>query len=117
MFFEALLELPTAKYEKAIKTSTFTGRADAVHQGLVIEYERPRSFRHAPKRDEAVRQACEYLTGLTPGAQAQIQKATHPSLFPGEVTYSQEQEEGLAANVGLATDGERFIFVQPLGKR
>src|ERR1700693_698145 len=31
---EALPELPTPKYEKAIKTSTFTGRADAVHQGL-----------------------------------------------------------------------------------
>ena len=92
---EALPELPEPKYEKAIKTSTFTGRADAVHQGLVIEYEKPGSFRHAAKQDEAVGQVFDYLTGLTLGAQAQVQKTTRPSLFPAEVAYTQEQEDAL----------------------
>ena len=114
---EALPDLPTPKYEKAVKTSTFKGRADAVHQGLVIEYEKPRSMRAASRCDEAVQQVCDYLTGFALGEKGKHQKASDPALFPSEVTYSQEDEERLAANVGLATDGERFIFVQRRGKR
>ena len=43
VFRAALPELPVPKYEQAIKTSTFQGRADAVHQGVVVEYEKPKS--------------------------------------------------------------------------
>src|SRR5712692_9185117 len=57
-----LSDLPTPKYEQAIRCSTFNGRADAVHQGLVIEYEKPRSMRGQARREEAVQQVCEYLT-------------------------------------------------------
>jgi hypothetical protein len=114
---EALPELRTARYEKAVKTSTFRGRADAVHQGLVIEYEKPRSMRSARKQEEAIQQACDYLTGFTLGEEAKIQKASQPTLFPSDIIYSQEEEERLAAHVGLATDGERFIFIQRRGKQ
>lgn len=114
---DALPDLPKPKYEKSVRTSTFRGRADAVHEGLVIEYEKPRTMRRAAKRDEAIQQVCDYLTGFTLGEQAKHQKPGGDGLFPSEITYSQEEEERLAANVGLATDGERFIFVQRLGKR
>jgi hypothetical protein len=52
---DVLPDLPQPKYEKEVKTSTFTGRADAVHQRLVIEYEKPRSMRSAKRRDGAIR--------------------------------------------------------------
>ena len=114
---EALPDLPTPKYEKSVNTSTFRGRADAVHQGLVIEYEKPRSMRRAGHFDHAVKQVCDYLTGFTLGPTARHQNPDEPTLFPPEVIYSQEEEEQLAANVGLATDGERFVFVQRRGKQ
>jgi hypothetical protein len=112
----ALPELPTPEYEKSVRTSTFMGRADAVHRRLVIEYERPRSMRAAAHRAEALQQVCDYITGLTLGAQAKSQIA-EPGLFPPEITYSQPEEERLAANVGLVTDGEQFVFVQRRGKK
>src|SRR5688500_8253800 len=62
---ETLPDLPTPKYEKGVQTSTFRGRADAVHQGLVIEYEKPGSMRRAKHRDKAVQQVCDYLTGFS----------------------------------------------------
>jgi SAM-dependent methyltransferase len=38
-------------------------------------------------------------------------------VFPPETSYSQEEEEVLAAHAGLATDGEHFVFVQRRGRR
>ena len=114
---DALPDLPIPRYEKSVKTSTFKGRADAVHQGLVIEYEKPRSMRAAPKRDQAIQQVCDYLTGFALGEQGRHQKADPSGLLPPDITYSQDEEERLAATVGLATDGDRFVFVQRLGKK
>lgn len=110
---DALPELPVPKYEKTIKTSTFSGRADAVHRGLVIEYEKPGSMRLEAKCKEAVGQVCDYMTGLTLGDAA---KSKGKGLFDSKADYSQEEEEQLSAYVGLATDGQRFIFVQRRGK-
>lgn len=101
---EALPELPQPKYEASVKTSTFVGRADAVHRHLIIEYKKPRLLRQAPKRQEAIDQASAYVETLTLGEDA----TTAP--------LSQEQEERLSATVALATDGERFIFLQRRSK-
>jgi hypothetical protein len=114
---EALPDLPTPQYEKSVKTLTFRGRADAVHEGLVIEYEKPRSMRQASKREEAAQQVCDYLTGFTLGSEAKHQKSSEPTLFPADVIYSQAEEERLAAHVGLASDGEQFVFIQRRGKQ
>jgi len=118
IFREVLPDLPAPKYEKAVKTSTFKGRSDAVHQGLVIEYEKPRSMRNKAKREEAIKQVCDYITGFTLGEEAKHQEPTDQMSLLGEaVSYSREEEERLAANVGLATDGEQFVFVQRKGRR
>ena len=34
---EAVPDLPVPKYEQAVRTSTFFGRADAVHHGLILQ--------------------------------------------------------------------------------
>ena len=102
----ALPDLPTPKYEKALKTSLFSGRADAIHQKLVIEYERPKSLRSPTKVGEALQQAYDYITGLTLGTEsADAGSAARGSL-------GRDDEERLSAAVGLVTDGEKFIFVQ-----
>lgn len=106
---DALPDLPTPKYEKAVKASTFRGRADAVHHGVVIEYEKPRSMRSAKVREHAVKQACDYLTGFALGDSAK--------LGDGKATYSQDEEERLAANVGIAVDGETIVFIQRRNKQ
>ena len=109
---KALPELPTPKYEKSIRTSTFYGRADAVHQGLVIEYEKPGSMRARGHVEQAVDQVCSYMVALGLKAAAQGRKRKDEGSFNKEESYSQEQEECLSAFVGLATDGETFVFVQ-----
>jgi N-6 DNA Methylase len=83
----------------------------------VIEYEKPRSMRQASKREEAVQQVFDYLTAFTLGSEAKHQKPSEPTLFPADVIYSQAEEEHLAANVGLASDGEQFVFIQRHGKQ
>ncbi len=115
---EVLPELPQPKYEKAINTSTFTGRADAVHQRLVIEYEKPRSMRSAKRRDEAIGQVYDYLTGLALGEKSKAQKVADRTLFDlEEISYSQDEEERLAGHVGIATDGETLVFIHRRAKR
>jgi N-6 DNA Methylase len=106
---EALPELPKPKYEKSLKTSTFTGRLDAIHQGVVIEYKKPKLLKSAAERDKALGQLCGYLERLGLGDDARPDEDA-----PG---YTQEQEEKLAANVGLATDGGHFLFVQRRAKK
>lgn len=110
---EAIPDLPIPKYEQAIKTSTFTGRADAVHHGLVIEYEKPKALRRKKMAEHALQQVWDYLTGLSlPLAHAKPGRATDQT-----ANLTQEQEERLAAHVGIATDGETFLFTQRKGKQ
>jgi hypothetical protein len=113
----ALPEMPVPKYEQAISTSTFRGRADAVHQGVVIEYEKPKSLRSDKNVDHALQQVWDYLTGLSL-RQGFLDDALRPSL-PSDATgtFTREQEEQLSTNVGIATDGETFIFTQRKSKR
>ena len=108
----AVPDLPVPKYEQSIRTSTFRGRADAVHQGVVIEYEKPKSLRNAKHAEHALRQVWDYLTGLS-----LRQGFPDQPLLPGPtpevgVHFTREQEEQLSVNVGIATDGETFIFTQ-----
>jgi hypothetical protein len=105
----ALPDLPTPKYEKAVHASAFRGRADAVHHGVVIEYEKPRTMRRARAKQHAIEQVCDYLTGFALGDSAKPEG--------DKAGYSQAEEERLAANVGVATDGETFVFVQRRGKQ
>lgn len=114
---EVLPDLPTPKYETGVQTSEFKGRADAVHHGLVIEYEKPGSMSKAAHRDHAVQQACDYLTGFALGEQGKLQKHGDQPVSSEPIVYSQEQEERLAANVGLATDGHTFVFIRRQGKK
>jgi len=107
-----LPDLPVPKYEQAIRTSTFRGRADAVHQGVVIEYEKPRSLRSAQHAEHALQQVWDYLTGLS-----LRQGFPNEPLLPEPTRdagshFTREQEEQLSMNVGIATDGETFIFTQ-----
>ena len=97
---ESIPELPEPRYEKSIQTATYLGRADAVHARLVIEYESPRKMKGA-KTDHAVRQLYDYLSGL----------AIDGGLDEDAPT-SREQEERLAATVGIAFDGRSIVFVQ-----
>jgi hypothetical protein len=113
---EAIPDLPTPKYEKAVRTSAFRGRADAVHHGVVIEYEKPRSMRSARVREHAVKQACDYLTGFALVDSAGKAAETPASYAAGKAVYSQDEEERLAANVGLAIDGETIVFIQRRNK-
>jgi hypothetical protein len=113
----AVPDLPVPKYEQAIRTSTFRGRADAVHQGVVIEYEKPRSLRSAKHAEHALQQVWDYLAGLSL-RQGFPDQPLPPDPVPevGE-HLTREQEEQLSTNVGIATDGETFIFTQRKSRR
>ena len=108
----AVPDLPAPKYEQSIKTSTFRGRADAVHQGMVIEYEKPKSLRNAKHAEHALQQVWDYLTALSlrQGFPDQPFLPAPPQDVGGH--FTREQEEQLSQNVGIATDGETFIFTQ-----
>lgn len=108
---QALPELPPPRYEKSVKTSTFSGRADAVHRGVVIEYEKPRSLRSVQHRKHSIQQVVDYISGLSLGPTS-VSEPKSPGLYEGSSTYSRQEEEQLASHVGLVTDGEEFIFVQ-----
>jgi len=108
----ALPDLPVPKYEQSIRTSTFRGRADAVHQGLVIEYEKPGSLRSAQHAEHAVQQVWDYLTGLSLRQAFPDQPLLPEPAREIEAHFTREQEEQLSMNVGIATDGETFIFTQ-----
>ena len=108
----AVPDLPVPKYEQAISTSTFRGRADAVHQGVVIEYERPKSLRSARNAEHALQQVWNYLIGLSLRQSFPDQPPLPgPAAGVGE-HFTREQEEQLSMNVGIVTDGETFIFTQ-----
>jgi hypothetical protein len=56
--------LACTKYEQSVRTSTFFGRADAVHHGLILEYEKPKTLA-TNKSDSAAVQASEKLINQT----------------------------------------------------
>ena len=110
------LDLPPGKYEESIKTSTFAGHADAVHQGVVIEYKKPRKMRAKAERKSALEQLEDYLSVTALGEYARHRKSEEITTAVSDTAYSLEEEERLSSVVGIATDGERFIFVQRRGK-
>jgi hypothetical protein len=67
-------------------------------------------------RDSYFGQVCDYLAGFTLGEKARQKENEGPALINLGADYSQEEEERLAANAGVATDGSTFVFVQRRGK-
>jgi len=114
---EAIPDLPIPKYEQSIRTSTFYGRADALHHGLVIEYEKPKTLRVAKKSEHAVKQVWDCLTGIALRQGPDKTQAKFPSSSTLDGGLTGTQEEQLSANVGIETDGESFIFTQRKSKQ
>ncbi|MCR4423045.1 MAG: N-6 DNA methylase [candidate division WOR-3 bacterium] len=89
--FEKLLEpiknelnlKSTPKYEKSV----YSGRSDAVHGQVIIEYEPPRSFSSKKNVDHAYEQLVNYLS-------------------------DEAKETKLTQLVGVGFDGEQIFFVQ-----
>jgi hypothetical protein len=84
-----------AKYEKSIYKS---GRADALHGQVIIEYERPLAFRSSKWVDHAYNQLIDYIEG-----EAKERKETL-FLFDPKL-------------VGVGFDGEQIFFVQYQGEK
>ncbi|MGB2990707.1 MAG: N-6 DNA methylase, partial [Candidatus Zixiibacteriota bacterium] len=84
-----------AKYEKSIYRS---GRADALHGQVIIEYERPQTFRSPKRIEHAYNQLIEYIRG-----EARERKETLFLLDP--------------KLVGVGFDGEQIFFVQYQGEK
>ncbi|MCM8819288.1 MAG: hypothetical protein NC925_00625 [Candidatus Omnitrophica bacterium] len=90
--FEKLLEpirselnlKSTPKYEKK---SVYSGRSDAVHGQVIIEYEPPKSFSSRKNIDHAYQQLVNYLS-------------------------AEAKETKLTQLVGVGFDGEQIFFVQ-----
>ena len=89
--FEKLLEpirtelnlKSTPKYEKSV----YSGRSDAVHGQVIIEYEAPKSFSSKKNINHAYDQLINYLS-------------------------DEAKETKLTQLVGIGFDGERIFFVQ-----
>ena len=96
-------DLPQPSYERSVATAEYRGSMDALHGALVIEYEHPRSLRSTAKRDHAVKQVCDYATGI---AFQQLRRS------PPAGPFAPDEEEKLAACPGIATDGDAVVFVQ-----
>ena len=84
-----------AKYEKSIYKS---GRVDALHGQVIIEYERPGAFRTPKRVDHACDQLVDYIKG-----EAKERKETLFLLDP--------------KLVGVGFDGEQIFFVQYHGDK
>jgi methylase of polypeptide subunit release factors len=84
-----------AKYEKSIYRS---GRADALHGQVIVEYERPLAFRSPKSVNHAYEQLVEYIKG-----EAKERKETLFLLDP--------------KLVGVGFDGEQIFFVQYQGEK
>ena len=72
-----------AKYEKSV----FTGRSDAVHGQVIIEYEPPKSFSLRRNIEHAYNQLIDYLS-------------------------SESKNSRLSQLIGVGFDGEQIFFVQ-----
>ena len=75
------------EYEKSYKKSVYSGRSDAVHGRLIIEYENPKSFRSERNIDHAFEQLISYLSG-------EMERAKDTRF------------------VGVGFDGKQIFFVQ-----
>jgi hypothetical protein len=84
-----------AKYEKSIYKS---GRADALHGQVIIEYERPGAFRSPRRVDHACGQLIDYIKGEA--------KERKESLFLLDPKL-----------VGVGFDGEQIFFVHYQGDK
>jgi SAM-dependent methyltransferase len=84
-----------AKYEKSIYKS---GRADALHGQVIVEYEAPRAFRSQKWVNHAFDQLVDYIEG-----EAKERKETLFLLDP--------------KLVGVGFDGEQIFFVQYQGEK
>ena len=73
----------TPKYEKSV----YSGRSDAVHGQMIIEYEPPKSFSSRKNIDHAYEQLVNYL-------------------------FDEAKETKLTQLVGVGFDGEQIFFVQ-----
>jgi len=86
------------RYEKTVYHSTGTGRADAVHGQVLLEYEAPRAFRSPAAVEHAFQQLVQYISG-----EAQAGK---PTLFIEDPKF-----------VGVGFDGEQVFFVHYRGPK
>jgi SAM-dependent methyltransferase len=86
---------PTARYEKSIFNS---GRSDALHGQVVIEYEPPKSFKSLKSINHAYGQLVRYIQGLS--------KSEKETLFIFESKF-----------VGVGFDGEKIFFVRYKGSK
>jgi hypothetical protein len=101
--FEKLLEpilkelgvKPTPQYEKSIFKS---GRSDALHGQVVIEYEPPFSFKSSRSINHAYSQLVSYIQGLS--------KSEKETLFIFESKF-----------IGVGFDGKRIFFVRYRGSK
>jgi hypothetical protein len=84
-----------ARYEKSIYKS---GRADALHGQVIVEYEQPSSFKSPKRIDHAYDQLIEYIKG-----EAKERKETLFLLDP--------------KLVGIGFDGKQIFFVQYQGEK
>lgn len=80
------------RYEKTVYRSTGTGRADAVHGQVLLEYEAPRAFRSPAAIEHAFQQLVQYISGMA--------QAGKPTLFIEDPKF-----------VGVGFDGEQVFFV------
>ncbi|MEJ2067423.1 MAG: N-6 DNA methylase, partial [Deltaproteobacteria bacterium] len=83
------------RYEKSIYAG---GRSDALHGRVIIEYEKPKSFRSKKSVDHAFDQLFDYIYGEA--------KSTKETLFLYDPTF-----------IGVGFDGEQIFFVQYRGDK
>ncbi|MCX7998896.1 MAG: N-6 DNA methylase, partial [Leptospiraceae bacterium] len=94
--FEKLLEplrnLLDIKFNPQYEKSIYTGRLDALHGQMIIEYERPSSFRSKQNLNYAFEQLVNYL-------------------------YTQINQTKLTNFLGVGFDGEEIFFVRYQGNK
>ncbi|MCX7837467.1 MAG: N-6 DNA methylase [candidate division WOR-3 bacterium] len=86
------------KYSSRYEKSIYTGRPDAVHGQLIIEYEKPNVFKNKRAIDNAFEQLVRYIKGLS--------EEEKKELFIYEAKY-----------IGVAFDGDKIFFVRYKGKK
>ncbi|MEO0096953.1 MAG: N-6 DNA methylase [candidate division WOR-3 bacterium] len=86
------------KYFTQYEKSIYTGRPDAVHGKLIIEYEHPNAFRSKKAIDNAFEQLVKYIKGFS--------EEEKKELFIYEAKY-----------IGVGFDGYKIFFVRYRGKK
>jgi methylase of polypeptide subunit release factors len=96
---EPILKQLNIKYNPQYERSIFdSGRFDALHGRVVIEYEKPKAFQSKQAVDHAYHQLVNYLHSLS--------KSEKQSLFISESKF-----------IGVGFDGERIFFVEYRGDK